>query len=251
MKISFKEELFKFSQKKLPIYGVVILVGLMLYTTLTEPITNELIILGFGFGQWIFIILMAVGSEFIALEYKENTMMTLFYKHSKKRDVYLSKFVVLVLYALSLLVVGLIFTFLLKQLFADQYRWLFIYKGTYSLMISLILNMLGTLLYIFFTIALSFFLISLTKINGLVITIGLLIGFNGASISTAIMQNFPSIVPIFKWNPLNMIYIVNQLPSSTYITYSFLENYQIILGTLLYTLLFLISGFFLFKRRRI
>lgn len=252
MKTSFKEEWYKFRQKKTPLYGIILLMILMLYTAMTGTVTQDMLIMGFGFGQWLFIILLTIASDFVAMEYREQTIVTLFYKHSKKVTVYLAKFIVVTLYGCCLLVVGLILTFIMKGiLVGDRYSWLSLYQSNHSLLTSLALNTIGSLFYSFFTVALSFFLLSLTRVNGLVIGIGLFIGFFGASFSTAIMRHFPKIISFFKWNPFNMIYIVNQLPNPTYIQFSYLGNKQIIIGTILYTLFFLGIGFVLFKKRNV
>jgi len=236
---SMKKEFYKFYRQKIPLYGIIALAILMIYTCLTSNNNSFLISSGFGSTQWIIIILITISSSFVSLEYQDNTIINLLYKNSNKWKIYLAKFVVLSVYCLVLIFFALIFTLSLIVIIGDHFSLLLIKE--------LFFNVFGTFIYSGFIISMAFMLISLLKNNTLVIVIGLLIGFLGAPISNSII----STLNFFKWNPLNIIYITNQLSELTVSHISKLSNVQIVLAALLYTLIFLIIGYKLFKRRRV
>ncbi|CAJ1182404.1 hypothetical protein CPEBRM1_ABPJDJAI_00528 [Companilactobacillus paralimentarius] len=236
---NLKQELFKFRCQKMPLYGVITLLLLMIYTYLTNHNANFLLNNGFGSSQWIIIILVTVSSSILSMEYQNNTIINLLYKTSHKWQIYLAKFLVMLLYSFFLLIMNLIFTMILKFILFNGYHAKFL--GT------LLLNLSGGFIYSIFIIALALLLISWLKINPLVIGIGLIIGFLGAVISTALYPLFNFI----KWNPLNMIYVSNQLANPQLMNSSHLNSSELIICTLLYTILFLIIGYQIFKKRSV
>lgn len=252
MRNSLAEEFYKFNHQKNLLLGILTLGILMLYSGISSNVGPAAISLGFGAVQWIPIILIAVGSAFFAMEYNNNTIIMLLYKNSSKLKIYLAKFLIIFLYGVLLAVVAILFTFMLKIiLVGNQYQWLADYAGHNSILESLMLHILGMVIYSFFIVALSFMLIMLVKINAAVIGIGLAIGFLGASISTALLKTFPTLTAVIKWNPLNMIFVTQQLANRSYANLSQLNEWQIILGTVGYGLVFAALGYVLFKHRRI
>lgn len=249
---TIKQELFKFWHQRIPLYGVMALLLLMLEATFSRPITPRIIAQGFGLGQWTLLIIITLSSTFLSMEYKNNTICTMFYKSSSKSYIYLSKYFIVIGYGIFLLLLGLALTIFLKiTIVGDKYSWNMIYQNHRSLLTTLLLNLIGNGLYLFFMVSLCFMLISIVKINVAVIGLGMAIGFIGNSLSGIIMTAFPNMSFIWKWNPLNMINIINQLPKPNNIAISQLSNLQIIIGVIVDTLIFLGLGYWLFKKRRV
>ncbi|WP_126322028.1 hypothetical protein [Companilactobacillus musae] len=111
--------------------------------------------------------------------------------------------------------------------------------------------MIEIFLYTIFIVTLSLLLISLVKIDAIVILIGLMLGFLGATFSNIFTSLFHTWDRVIRWNPLNMIYIINQLSDSKYFKYSLLNNMQLVLGTIGYAMIFLVIGYWTFKNRRV
>ena len=250
MKTSLKEELFKFTRQKTPVYGLLTLLVLMSYSALTAPITPTQLIFEFGAVQWVTIIMIAVSSAFLAMEYRQHTIILLVAKHPRRFQVYLAKLLVLWLYSLVLTGLATVFTVVLKTIFVGhRYGWFHPVAHHQTLFALLSGNVLGTLLYTLFIVALSLLLITLVKSNAIVIGIGLALGFMGAGFSVAFMHTFAAQVALIRWNPLNMIFITQQLANPPYAAISHLGNGQVISGTLLYTVAFILVGYWLFKKR--
>lgn len=245
------QEIYKFNREKIPLYGLLVLLVTMIYNGLTAgKFTRELIIYGFDSIEWIPIIIISISSAFFMMEYKNNTIIMMLYKNSSKLKIYLSKFIVIYIYTVVLTIIAIIMTFLLTFLLApSSYNWFTVYND-HSLFCDLLLNMLAVLIYCIFSIGLSFMLVMLFKTSAVAICVGLVLAFFGASVSSAVMESFPSIVGITKWNPLSMIFISQQLTRDSLKTTSNLSNPQLIVATIVYGLIFAIIGYYLFKHNK-
>lgn len=252
MKINLSHEFYKFAHRKIPLYGILILLALMLYTIgSSNEISRSLVSQGFGAGQWAIIIVIAISSDMIAMEWRNNTMATLLYKTSHRSILYIAKFIVLVVYSVILLVFGTIFSFIIKFLMiGSKYSWQDDYHG-HPLVNALFLNMGGTMIYLVFVIALSLMLILLIKNNATVIIIGLAIGFLGSDLSSLAMSAFPGLKLVLAWNPLNMINIITQLSNNEITKITYLTNLELIIANLVYDTVFFLIGMLLFKKRSV
>ncbi|MCH4056832.1 MAG: ABC transporter permease [Lactobacillaceae bacterium] len=243
-------EWYKFRKQRLPLYGSLALVLLMIYSGLTSSDGRSLMLSSFGAIQWLPIILIAVGSSFLDMEYRYHTVIMLRYKSSNLFKSYLAKLVIVYFYGVGLVLLALLLTILLKGVFVgNQVRWFDLIADRGSILQITLVNLLGTLLYLLFIVTMSFMLILIVKINAAVIGISLAIGFFGAGLSEALIKTFADATTILRWNPLNMILVTQQLTNSQYVQISHLTNPEIIVGVFGYALLFLILGYQLFKKR--
>lgn len=252
MKNSLKQEFFKFSHQRIPLYGVIALFVLMLYSAVSKSgVSRGIVAQGFGAGQWVTIIMITIASTFMAMEYQNRTIMTLFYKSSHKIDIYAAKMLVIISYGFALMFLSFLITIVFKALFVgNRYQWTTSFQHS-TLINMLLLSLTGSFIYILFIITLAFFLISWIKNNPAVVGLGLAIIFLGAPFSSVIMDNFPSLIPLFKWNPLNMIYVINQIMVPNYFSkISYLSTEQIVIANVIYMVLFSVFGYLIFKKRR-
>lgn len=250
MKTNLKHEFYKMSHQRSSWWSFIVLLGLMIYTAIPSSyITKNIISQGFGAGQWSIIIMIALSANFITMELRDNTMPILLYKSPNRQTVFLSKLLVLILYGLFLVIVGFVFALIIKAVLFNQFNWQSIYHH-HTLINDLILNLAGVVIYLLFTITLALLLVSTFKSLAIVIVVGLFIGFLGANISGILMQAFPGIRGILAWNPLNMINIITQLANPSVVKISVLSNGELVVGNLLYTLIFLLTGIQVFKRSK-
>ncbi|WP_434432726.1 ABC transporter permease [Lactiplantibacillus paraplantarum] len=250
MQTNIMMELYKFWHQKTPYYGALALLGLMIYSAMTTKVSALQLVFEFGAVQWIVIILIAVGSAFFAMEYQNHTMLLLVYKQVKRRVIYGTKLEVILLYGVLLTVIAMLFTFVLKFLTVGQhYSWLTTQIDHRAMITVLLINVLGTLIYACFMVTLASLLFMLIRVNTVVIGTGLAVGFLGAGVSVGLMEALPSWVNVLRWGPLNMIFITQQLASTTDTQVSHLTNPAIIGGTLAYAVLFFCLGYLLFKHR--
>ncbi|KRM40370.1 hypothetical protein FD47_GL002866 [Lentilactobacillus parafarraginis DSM 18390 = JCM 14109] len=87
--------------------------------------------------------------------------------------------------------------------------------------------------------------------NAVVITLNIVIVFFGRGISANLMNYNSPLKPLVKWNPFNMTMLTSQYANySEYHLTTLLTNQQILLGTLVYTAIFLVSGYLVFRKKR-
>ncbi|MBD8085056.1 ABC transporter permease [Limosilactobacillus sp. c9Ua_26_M] len=245
MENSLSRETYKFTHQRTPLYGFLVMVCLMLYSSVpTYKVNPFLITQGFGAIQWCAIIMVAVSADFISMEYRNNTMITLLFRSNNPLTIYLAKLITLVVYGIALLVAGFVCSLVLMLFLGNNYSWSDSFHGN-SLITALGYNFLGAFIYIMFTISLSLLLVILLKSNSIVIIIGLAVDFLGANFSGLLMNILPK--QLWAWNPLNMINIIVQLPNQSTIKITHLSNFELILGNGCYTLLFIILGLWAFK----
>lgn len=249
MKTILKQELFKLTRQRVPLLTMVVLLGLMLYTSLpTANITKYLVAQGFGLTQWVLIIMIAVSANQITMEFRDHTMPTMLYKSANKSVPYMAKLVALMLMGVALLAVGAVFVLILQALLARRFSWT-MNLAHHSLWLNFVAGLGGTTIYLLFIITLGLLLVSLAHSNALVIIIGLAIGFLGANLSAVLLEALPSMRATLAWNPLNMINIIH--PLSNNVKYVYLSGGQLVIGNLIYSAIFLLLGLWIFKRSRI
>lgn len=250
MNTNLAHEFYKMTHQRSSWWVVPVLLGLMLYSsTPTAYITKGLVAQGFGAGQWTIIIMIALSANFVTMEYRNNTMTTLLYKSPNRQIVFFTKLIVLLLYGLFLLLISFLFALGLKLLLVNnRFSWEADFHQ-HTLINVLIINLTGVGIYLLFTITLSLLLVSLVKSNAAVIIIGLFIGFLGANISGVMMQAFPGLESVIAWNPLNMINVITQLSNRSVMKLTMLSNDELIIGNLIYAVIFLVAGLWAFKKR--
>ncbi|KRL95844.1 ABC superfamily ATP binding cassette transporter, membrane protein [Levilactobacillus hammesii DSM 16381] len=244
-----RAELFKFSHQKSVAAGILVLIILMTYSVLTTKTNTTQVIFEFGAVQWIPIIMIAIGSTFWAMEYQNRTILILLYKNTSRWQIYLAKLVIVWLYSIVLTLIATLLTIVFKS-FLVRTPWSALIINHQTQLDLLMGNVMGTLIYALFIVTLSFMLIMLLKLNAAVIGVGLALGFLGAGISVALMKTFTSLIPILRWNPLNMIFVTQQLANPPYAAVSHLSSLEIIGGNLIYAAIFIFLGYALFKNRR-
>ena len=251
MLISFKQEIYKFRHENIALYGLIILIVTMIYNFFTNPIKRQSLGYGFGANEWIPLIVITVASAIFSMEYKNNTIIMLEYKTSSKFQIYFSKFLVVLVYSFLLTVIAFLLTLILSMFFNNvRYDWL-VNKNGNNLLNDLVTNLAGALIYSFFSIGLSFMLIMLVKNNAVVVCFGIVLAFFGASFSKGLMQTFPHFISTIKWNFLNMIFISQQLSNSSLSLKSNLSSLELIIANIVYGIVFMVLGYYLFKHRRV
>ena len=251
MNTNFKREIYKFSHENIALYGLIVLIVTMTYNFFTKPITRQSLGYGFGANEWIPLIVITVASAVFSMEYKNNTIIMLEYRTSSKYQIYFAKFWVVLIYSFFLTVIAFLLTLILSMFFnAARYDWL-VNKNGNNLLNDLLINLAGALIYSFFSIGLSFMLIMLVKNNAVVVCFGIVLAFFGASFSRGLMQSFPNFIGTIKWNFLNMIFISQQLSNPSLSLKSNLSSVELIIANIVYGIIFVVWGYYLFKHRRV
>lgn len=250
---SIRQELYKLAHRKITWISAILLLFLMIFAgfSLNDEVKKLLLTLTFDSSDFIMFILVIVGATSFSMEFQNNAILTLLFKSANKIDVYLSKYIVLFMYDIFLHVLAIFYTIVLRYtVFRFNIDWNTIYLYHQPVWINMLSTSGIDLITTMLIIAIVFLLSCLINNNAIVITVSLLVTFLGQSISARLM-NREMLVGIMKWNPFNMIDLTRQYANyGMYVLTTHLSNPEILLGSLIYIIIFFIIGYLIFRRKR-
>ncbi|KRK64797.1 ABC superfamily ATP binding cassette transporter, membrane protein [Companilactobacillus tucceti DSM 20183] len=253
MAFSFYQEFYKLCHRKLAWIAPLTLLILMILTDLSIGYNESKLLMAtcYNAPDWIMLILVVVGATTFSMEFQNNAILTLLYKSPSKALVYLSKYIVILIYNLWLHLIAMLFTFGLHETSLNQsVSWSTLYRYQQPLWENMLKTSAIDVLTTTFIISLIFLLSCLINSNSIVISVSLLMVFMGQFISDNLL-NSEKFTQILRWNPFNMTNLTRQYYNyATYFDTSHLLNQQLLLGTLSYTLLFVIVGYLIFRKKR-
>lgn len=250
---SLQTEFFKIKHQKITWIAPLIVLILMVITGVLMGHSEDrlLIMASYNASEWILLALILVGSTIFSMEFQNNTILTTLYKAPSRIQVYLSKLIVILIYNLLLHGLSLIFTVILQVTPVSAHiSWLIINQYQQSLVV----NMFSTTAISFVSSSLIISLIFLTSClvnnNSVVITLNLAIVFLGQGISARLLDSNLKFLNVFKWNPLNMYNLTTQYYNyPVYHDISRLTNQELLMGTLIYTIVFISLGYLVFRKK--
>jgi len=111
--------------------------------------------------------------------------------------------------------------------------------------------MAGTFLVAILLLTIILWLACLFPINTVVIGLGLILVLTGQGIASLTIDANPMLTAILKWQPLNMLNLMAQLPDPSYQKDTYLSNSQLLAGIIGYSGFFLAIGYWRFKHKRV
>ncbi|NLR10700.1 ABC transporter permease [Lactobacillus sp. HBUAS51381] len=253
MAFSLYQEFYKLSHRKLTWIAPLVLLILMILTGLSIGYNESKLLMTtcYNAPDWIMLILVIVGSTTFSMEFQNNAILTLLYKAPNKILVYLSKYLVILGYNLWLHLLAILFTLGLRAIPMNQsMSWSALYRYQQPLWENMLKTSAIDVLTTTFIISLIFLLSCLINSNAIVISVSLLMVFMGQFISANLL-NADRFTTVLRWNPFNMTNLTRQYYNyTTYFDTSHLLNQQLLQGTLSYTLLFIIVGYLIFRKKR-
>lgn len=253
MKASLYQEFYKLSHQKIVWISPLVLLVLMITTGYSIGYNESTLLTATTYNSpdWIMFILVAIGSTLFSMEFQNNAILTLLYKASNKIYVYLSKYIVILSYNFLLHLTAIIFTILLRYTSINDYvSWSSIYRYQQPLWENMLKTSLIDILTTTFIISLVFLLSCLINNNAVVISVSLLVVFMGQFISSNLLNN-ERFVRLLRWNPFNMTNLTRQYYNyTTYYETSHLLTWQLLIGTILYIVIFTVIGYSIFRKKR-
>lgn len=253
MAFSLYQEFYKLNHRKLTWLAPLVLLILMILTGLSIGYNESKLLMAtcYNAPDWIMLILVVVGATTFSMEFQNNAILTLLYKSPNKALVYLSKYIVILAYNLWLHLLAILFTLGLHTIPMNQsVSWSAIYLYQQPLWENMLKTVAVDVLTTTFIISLIFLLSCLINSNAVVISVSLLMVFMGQFVSANLL-NAEKFTQILRWNPFNMTNLTRQYYNyTTYFDTSHLLNQQLLQGTLSYTLLFIVVGYLIFRKKR-
>ena len=253
-----KQELFKLIHKKstviLAILQLVLMIALAAFAKAnsTSIDSKTIFISGFGGLGWIVFIMITACSSIIAMEFQYGTIKELFYRRYSRGMVLISKWLTLLLYSIVYYVATFLISLILQLiLFSGDFNLTDIYQNNYSYLAAAGLTYLGNFLVLWLLLSLVLLLANIFKTTAAAITVGI-IGYFATSIISTIMFALMTKWEWLKWNPFNMLNLPNQmLNGKIYKLLTMLSTQEMVIGNLVYIVIFLGLGFLAFRRRNV
>lgn len=257
MMLLVKQEMFKLIKKKSTVVLSILLVILIVaaavlsnkYSDLINP--DEMITQLFGATSWIVFIMIAAASTIIAMESQHGTLKNLLYRRYSRGQILASKWITLVLYSLYLYLLTIVTTLIAKLVLFPEISFTKTLSSGQTMIEALATYTIGSY-------------IGLWLILSLVLMLACFINSSGAAISAGIVFYFASSVISgllfiavekwnwLKWNPISMLNLQNQIGNEEMMQQmTHLTTNQMILGNLVYIVLFLGLGYIVFKRKNV
>lgn len=242
-----KQELYKLFHKKSTYANIIIQMIFMLSMALLSIKYNKifnqksLFLDDFTGELWSLFVLIYLSSTILLKEFSYGTIKLLISKNFSRLQIYLSKIITVFIYSLIMFAVSIIFSVILKITFFD-----FNLTGkTINLFIqNNIAQFFTTWLIISFVFALSI----LFKASGVALSLGIIVYFASA-IAANFMFGMIKQNHILKYNPINLMNFSSQIDNPLLKQLTLLSNTEYIVLIIVYVLLFLTIGNYLFKKR--
>lgn len=190
----------------------------------------------------LFTIIMA--STMIAGEFSNNTIKTLLARRYNRLQIYISKLVIIFFYYVQSVIVTIIASIIGSAIFLKFGK---ITSDAWSTLGTTIeKNFMFLILLISLVILISY----IAKSSGAAIGLGVAALF-GSSIIQVLAMNLIPKYEWLKWTPLNFFLTTNQIGQSLYRQVTQFSTNQMILGTVIYSLIFYIIAYYVFKKKNI
>ncbi|AXX64498.1 ABC transporter permease [Bombilactobacillus bombi] len=195
------------------------------------------------------IFLISLGSTIITNEVQYGTLKTLLYRKYSYNQILISKWITLFLYAVSLYIISIFSSWLIKISFLGRQFQLtdHINKTQYVWQSWQATNISEFLTLVFL---MSFVLLLATMFNNSTpaIIVGIMVYF-AASIFSQLMYMLLDKIQWLKWSPINMMNLGAQLDNNHLERLTHLNLSTLTSGYLLYMIIFLLLGVVIFRKR--
>lgn len=194
--------------------------------------------------------LIVIAATIITSEFQFGTIKALLYRKFYRGEVFASKVIVLAIYSIMNYVLIALYSLILKLiLFGNTFKFGDKINGK-TLIAQMGISLLSSFLGIWLIIALVLLVANLFKTSSAAITVGIIVFF-----AASVLQIMQSLLIAkwdwVKWNPLNMLNAGPQIADSTLKSMTSLTTPVIISGSIIYTIVFVLISYTLFKKRNV
>ncbi|AFR99310.1 ABC transporter permease [Lentilactobacillus buchneri] len=201
--------------------------------------------------NWIVLFMIAACSSIIAMEFQYGTIKELLYRKYYRGQILVSKWITMLLYSIYFYALSFVWSMLLKVvLFNDKFKLSDTYQSGHSVIEAQWLGIIGSFLTIWLVLSLVLLLANVFKSTAAAISIGI-IGYFALSMVSGVMFLLMHKWEWLKWNPLNMMNLPQQLLSSSVHKMTLLSTPEMVVGSLVYTAIFMAISYVVFKRRSV
>ena len=204
----------------------------------------------FGGLFWVTLLLIIQSSTIITMEFHYGTIKNILYRNSSRKNIILSKILILIIYSFIYFAIIAIFSLILCAIFYHDINIFSNIRNELPLFSQMLLGNLGC--YIGTWLVLSITLLISCAVNKSEISIAVgIVFFLITSLLSSILAMTIDRWPWLKWAPVNMMNIVSQINDHSLKATTKLELHELVLGNIFYIIIFLILVVFVFKKKSI
>lgn len=250
-----KQECFKLSKKKStwiwPIVIIAIMITLLFISQNSDIMSSEgLIQGGFSGFYWVVILMIVQASTIISMEFHYETIKNVLYRNYSRTSIVISKVITLVIYSLICFIGVIAVTLLLYAISFNDIDLLAPHGSQPPLLNEMLLLAVADFVTMWLVLSLTLLISCAMKGPTLSITIGIFFYFV-ISFVAALLTYFNGKWEWFKWNPLNMIMLPQQIVDNDFKEMSHLELHELFIGNIVYIVIFLVLLVFVFKKKNV
>lgn len=259
MKTLLWQETFKLLKKKstywVSIVLAVVVLGWALVSKLYPKIFpgNLFFTSSFGATTWVVFVMIAACAVSLSMEFQYGTIKELIYQQYPRSAILISKWIVMFIYSIYLYVMTGLVALLGKVLFINQEFSLFDvgrYTNHQTYLQQWLTSMWGSFVTLWLLLSVVFLFATLFKTSTMAVTVGI-VAFFAFDVISGSMFELIAKFHWFKWNPFNFLNYTNQIGDPTRHTLTQLSDNQLLIGSLMYTALFLCIGLLFFRKRNV
>jgi len=255
----YKQEIFKLLKRKSTLICTLFLLvqniaAALLSKAYPQYISSKEVFAGdFASLSFITFVMIAASASIISSEFEYNTIKDIFYQSYSRQMVLISKWLTILTYSVVIYLLMMLFSLLNK---------FFIFGNSYSLADKLdhgagalwqywFIENAATFVTLWLLLSLVFLVAAMMRKGVTAILVGI-IGYFVLSIVGNFMFLMIGKWDILKWNPLNFLNYPGQITSTGIISHlTHLSNNEMLVGSLIYILLFLSLGLYSFSRKEV
>lgn len=257
MNTLIRQELFKLSKKRSTylLFGLITLIMIFISViTKAEPGIFEpekMFTSAYAVFPWIVFIMIIQASTIITMEFQYGTIKNLLYRNYSRTNVLISKWIMLLLYSVSLYVSTSLIAIILKNFMYPDINFSQKMNEKMYLIQELLFNALGNFIGLWLIISLVLLLSCIFRNTGVSIVIGIIFYF-AASIVSGVMFLAIEKWEWLKWNPMNMLNLSNQISQGESLeSMTRLSIIQLFAGNIIYIIIFLFLVYAVFRKKNI
>lgn len=257
MILLIKQEIFKLTKKKSTAIASLMLVLLLIATGIltkkySDTIAPDIMFTSnFSASSWIVFIMIATSSSIISMESQYGTLKNLLYRKYYRGEVLISKWLTLVIYSVFLYLLATITSVIMKLVLFPSVGFMQTLDNGYTLLKSLVINISGNYVSLWLILSLVLMLACFINNSSIAISAGIIFYF-----SFSVISNFLTLAinkwDWIKWNPISMFTLQNQIGyEEHWKSITHLSTNQLLMGNIVYIIIFLGLGYVIFKKKNV
>lgn len=252
-----RQELFKLFKKRstwsTTIIMIVTQISIAILSTKSPKTFNPEVVFSQQFegSLWYIFFLIAAAASIITMEFQYSTIKEVLYRKYYRGEIIVSKWITLFIYSIYWAVLSWVVSVILRTMILSDKIDLSekVYNGN-TILIDSIQQTAANLLTLWLILSLVLLFAILFKNSVIAVSVGIVIFYVSQIVSRIILVS--STWGWVKWNPLTMFLYPQQLSNYYSIhVITQLTNFQMFYGNLIYIIIFLGIGYWIFKKRSI